>query len=321
MFREILEEIKKYNRILIHGHIRPDGDCYGSQFGLAGIIKENFPEKEVHVVGDLSGFVSFLGTPEKETITDEMYQGALSIVVDCGSADRVSEQRYTLADKVIKIDHHIAKEHYGDLVYVEEEAPACCEIITKFAVEMGLRLNEEAAFALYTGLVTDTGRFRFRGVDSDTMMAAATLLSYGVDVEKLDNYLSVETMDVVKLKGYVLQNTVFTPDGIAYIKMTRDVLDQYNVTDEEAASLVGMIGSVEGYPAYCLFMDYPTEIRIRIRSRGPRVDKLANRYGGGGHEKAAGAHLDSWDELEQFINDFGALNRYFKETGKDDLFE
>lgn len=320
MFNQILEEIKKYNRILIHGHIRPDGDCYGSQFGLYHILKENFPEKDVHVVGDVSAFVSFLGTPEKESITDEMYEGALAIVVDCGSADRVSEKRYTMAEKVIKIDHHIAQIHYGDLVYVEEEAPSCCQIVTKFAVETGLRLNYDAAFALYTGVVTDTGRFRFRGVDSQTMNLAAVLLSYGVDVEKLDNLLSVETMDVVKLKGYVLQNAQFTPDGVTYIKMTRDVISQYNVTDEEAASLVGLIGSIQGYPIYCLFMDYPTEIRIRIRSRGPRVDKLANRYGGGGHEKAAGAHLDSWDQLDTFIKEIGELNRYYQETGKDDLF-
>ena len=320
MFNQILEEIKKYNTILIHGHIRPDGDCYGSQFGMYHLIKENFPEKDVHVVGDQAQYVSFLGTPEKESITDEMYQGALVIVVDCGSGDRVSDNRYTTADKVIKIDHHIAQVHYGDIVYVEEEAPACCQIVTKFAVETGLRINYEAAFALYTGLVTDTGRFRFRGVDSKTMMVAAELLSHGVDVEKLDNYLSVETMNVVKLKGYVLQNTVFTPHGVAYIKMTREVINAHNVTDEEAASLVSLIGSVQGYPCYCLFMDYPNEIRIRIRSRGPRVDKLANKYSGGGHEKAAGAKLSSWDELDNFINDLGQLNKYYQETGKDDLF-
>ena len=238
MFNKILEEIKKYERILIHGHIRPDGDCYGSQFGMYHIIKENFPEKDVHVVGDQAQYVSFLGTPEKETITDDMYKGALAIVVDCGSADRVSDSRYATADKVIKIDHHIAQVHYGDIVYVEEDTPACCQIVTKFAVETGLKLNHEASFALYTGLVTDTGRFRFRGVDSNTMMAAATLLSHDVDVEKLDNYLSVETMNVVKLKGYVLQNTVFTEDGVAYIKMTRDVINAHNVTNEAASSSV-----------------------------------------------------------------------------------
>ena len=320
MFKEILKTIEAYNRILVHGHIRPDGDCYGSQFGLAEIIKENYPEKDVHVVGDTSDFVSFLGTPEKATITDEMYKGALAIVVDCGSADRVSDQRYQTADKVIKIDHHIAQVHYGDIVYVEEESPACCQIITKFAKEMGLKINEKAAFALYTGLVTDTGRFRFRGVGSETFDVASELMKHNVDVEVLDNKLSVETMNVIKYKGYVLANACFTDSGVVYIKVTRDIVNQFGLTDEEAASQVGLLGTVEGYPIYLLFMEYPTEIRIRLRSRGPRVDKLANMYGGGGHEKAAGAHLDSWEDLPRFIEDINKLNKYYQETGKDDLY-
>lgn len=320
MFKEILKAIEAYERILIHGHIRPDGDCYGSQFGLAEIIKENYPEKDVHVVGDTSDFVSFLGTPEKATITDEMYNGALAIVVDCGSADRVSDQRYQTADKVIKIDHHIAQIHYGDIVYVEEESPACCQIITRFAKEMGLKINEKAAFALYTGLVTDTGRFRFRGVDSATFDVASELMKHNVDVELLDNKLSVETMNVIKYKGYVLANACFTDCGVVYVKVTRDVVNQFGLTDEEAASQVGLLGTVEGYPVYLLFMEYPTEIRIRLRSRGPRVDKLANMYGGGGHEKAAGAHLDSWEDLPRFIEDINKLSRYYQETGKDDLY-
>ncbi len=320
MFKEILNTIEQYNCILIHGHIRPDGDCYGSQFGLAEIIKENYPEKEVHVVGDVSDFVSFLGTPEKETIADELYQGALAIVVDCGSAERVSDQRYQTADKVIKIDHHIAQTHYGDLVYVEEESPACCQIITKFAVEMGLKINEKAAFALYTGMVTDTGRFRFRGVGEETFRLASELMKHHVDVEVLDNKLSVETMNVIKFKGYVLNNAVFTDSGVVYIKVTRDVVNEYGLTDEEAASQVGLLGTVQGYPIYLLFMEYPTEIRIRLRSRGPRVDKIANLYGGGGHEKAAGAHLESWLDLPKFIEDINKLNDYYRTTGKDDLY-
>lgn len=320
MFKQILDTIKEYNRIMVHGHIRPDGDCYGSQFGLAEIIKENFPEKEVHVVGDVSDFVSFLGTPEKASITDEMFKGALAIVVDCGSADRVSDERYVLADKVIKIDHHIAQIHYGDLVYVEEESPACCQIITQFAMEMGLKINEKAAFALYTGLVTDTGRFRFRGVVSETFDAASELLKHNVDVEYLDNKLSVESMNVIKFKGYVLANATFTNDGVVYIKVTQEIVKEYGLTNEEAAAQVGLLGTVLDYPVYLLFMEYPEEIRIRLRSRGPRVDKLANNYGGGGHEKAAGAHLDSWDELPKFIDDINALTKYYKETGKDDFY-
>lgn len=320
MLKKILEKIKEYNNICIFGHVRPDGDCYGSQFGLQAILTENFPDKNVLVVGDSCDYASFLGHPLKEEIPLEHIQNSLAIVVDCGSADRVSDQRYQEAPFVIKIDHHIPTIPYGDMVYVVEESPACCQIITEFAVTNGLKINSEAAFALYTGIVTDTGRFRFRGVTSKTMEMAGILLDAGVDIEKLDNYLSVETMNVIMYKGYILANTEFTPHGACYIKVTRDVCKEFELTDEEAASQVSLIGNIQGYPLYFLFMEYPDEIRIRLRSRGPRVDKLANLYQGGGHEKAAGAHLESWDELASFVEKADALIKYYKETGKDDLY-
>src|SRR5690554_3736282 len=105
IIKKIWRQIRKYNVIIIHGHIRPDGDCYGAQFGLQKTIKARFPHKEVYVVGQKSDFVSFVGTPDE--ISDDKYQGALSIVVDTATSDRISDQRYKLGDYVIKIDHHI----------------------------------------------------------------------------------------------------------------------------------------------------------------------------------------------------------------------
>lgn len=321
MLKKILETIKQYDSICIFGHTRPDGDCYGSQFGLQALLQENFPEKQIYVVGESCDFASFLGKPLKEDeISLDVIKNSLAIVVDCGSADRVSDQRYQESKYVIKIDHHIPTLLYGDLTYVVEEAPACAQLITEFALENGLRINEKAAFALYTGIVTDTGRFRFRGVTEKTFKAAGALLTAGADVEKLDNLLSVETLDIIHYKGYILANTEFTEHGACYIRITRDVVEQYHLTDEEAASQVSLIGTIQGYPVYFLFMEYPNEIRIRLRSRGPRVDKLANLYGGGGHEKAAGAHLDSWDELEGFVHLADELVKYYNETGLDDLY-
>src|SRR5574344_970490 len=97
----IIKKIKAYDRIIIHGHQRPDGDCYGAQFGLKDIIKNSFPEKEVYVVGETSDFVSFVGTPDR--IEDALYEGALSIVVDTATEERISDKRYKLGKEVIKI--------------------------------------------------------------------------------------------------------------------------------------------------------------------------------------------------------------------------
>ena len=320
MYKKIYKEIKKHDTIFIFGHIRPDGDCLGSQFGLKGLLKANFPDKRVEVVGDSSQYVSFLGTPKKAEISDAEIKNALAIVVDCGAFDRVSDMRYQLAKRIIKIDHHIAVGEYGDLVLVEEETPACAQIITQFALKNKMKISKEAARALYTGIVTDTGRFRFRGVTDQTFRIAGALLNAGVDIEEIDNLLSVEDMNIIHYKGYIFENAKFTEHGAVYVVITREIVKQHNLSDEEAASQVGLLGTIKDYPLYFLVMEYETGIRLRIRSRGPRVDKLANLYGGGGHEKAAGGNLDNWEQLPKFVEDADKLVQLFKETGKDDLF-
>lgn len=311
--KQILKKIKQYDTIIIHGHTRPDGDCYGSQFGLKEAILNTFPKKKVYVVGGECDYCSFLG--KMDEITDETYKGALAICVDCASSQRLSDQRYSLADYVIKIDHHIPVDQYGDYQYVEEEAPACTQIITDLIKKGKYKMSQECAFALYTGLVTDTGRFRFDSVVRHTMETAGYLLSFGVDPSKLDNYLSVETRATLKLKGYVLSNFKTTEEGFAYIKITRDVVEEFGVTDEEASNQVGTISTIEGCPVWALFMEYPgNEIRVRLRSRGPEVNKLAEKYHGGGHAKACGASLDNWEQLDDFVKDANLLLKEYKNT-------
>ena len=301
----VYNEILKYNRIIIHGHMRPDGDCIGSQIGLREILKESFPEKEVYAVGDMSEYVSFLGN--LDTIPDELFKEALSIVVDCGNSERISDQRYKMAKYVIKFDHHVPIEQYGDINYVDDSSPACCQMIAELMEQFNLKINVVGATALYTGILTDTGRFKFDSVTGKTLRLAATLLDKGISLEYIDSKLSVETLNQIMLKGYVLSNFKVTEEGFAYILMTRDVIEKYNVSDEMAASQVSSIGNIEGYPIWALFMEYPNEIRIRLRSRGPRIDLLANLYNGGGHQKASGAKLDSWNDLDRFVNDCNNL--------------
>src|SRR5690606_13365084 len=112
------------------------------------------------------------------------------------------------------------------------------------------------ANALYTGIVTDTGRFRFRGVSKLTHQMAGLLIEKGVDVEYIDQQLSQESLEMIALKGYVYSNFV-TRNGFVYIKMTRDIIEKYQVTDEQAASMVGLIGGIQGYPVWALIIEYP----------------------------------------------------------------
>lgn len=299
----ILNRIKAYETIIIHGHKRPDGDCYGSQFGLKDILTASFPNKNIYVVGQTSDYVKFLG--DMDDIPDSTYENALSIVVDTAVEDRISDSRYKLGKEIIKIDHHIPVDNYGNLRWVDTSFPSCAQMITYFYYRFRdqLTLTKQGAIALYTGIVTDTGRFRYRGVSQLTHQLAGLLISKGVDVEYIDANLSKESLDMIALKGYVYSNFKTTEGGFIYLKMTRDVIESYGVSDEQAASVVNLLGGIEGYPVWALFIEYPGEIRIRLRSSGPTINELANRYEGGGHAKASGAKIESWDDIERFIKD------------------
>ena len=318
MIREqILQKIKEFDRIMIHMHIRPDGDCYGAGFGLKNIIKESFPEKEVYVVGESAEYVDFVGTPDK--VEDELFKDALSIVVDTASEDRVSDQRFKLAKYVIKIDHHIPVSDYGDLIYVDTTRPATAQIILEFYLKFQeeLKINMQAATALYTGIVTDTGRFRFRSVTADTFIAVAHLLEYGLDFVDVLTRLSAKSESLMKLQGYVLLNFQKTENGVAYIKMTPDVINQFDVSLEEATSLVNELSTLEDCPVWMLFAEYENNIvRARLRSKGPAIDKLANKYDGGGHALACGANLGTWDKTDELLKDADELVKAYKNSLK-----
>lgn len=312
IYEQILAKIKQYDTIIIHGHVRPDGDCIGSQLGLREALRLNFPNKKVYAVGEMASYVKFLG--EVDVIEDNVYDNALAICVDCGNSERLLDQRFKLAKEIIKIDHHIPVDNYGDIEWVCEEKPACTQMIYEFLINANLKLNKEAAICLYTGLVTDTGRFRFDSVTSETFICAAELLKYGVDIAEIDGYLSVETLDVIKFKGYVLSHFKLTKSGFAYIKVTKEIVEKYGISYEDAANQVNVISTIPGYPVWALIIEYPAEIRVRLRSRGPDVDKLANLYNGGGHAKASGCKLADWSELTKFVKEANKLVKEYKKA-------
>lgn len=311
----IIKKIEEYNTIIIHGHIRPDGDCIGSQYGLMHLLKANYPEKNIYVTGTVSDFVSFIGAPS--LVPDDLFEGALSICVDCATSDRLSDTRYTKSAYSIKIDHHIPVDNYGDYQYVDTTAPACAQIIAELylANKDKWTLPKEAANALYVGISTDTGRFKFDSVNSRTFNAAGVLVDHGANLGEIDNHLSVETLKTLKLKGYILSKFTISENGFAYVTLTREEIEGFGVTDEEAASQVSTISTIEGCPVWAIFMEYSKSgIRVRLRSRGPIINKLAEEYEGGGHAKASGANLNSWDQLEGFVAKADAIVKAYKET-------
>ena len=309
--KDILKKIKQYNTIIIHGHEHPDGDCLGSQFGLKNIIKTTYPNKAVYAVGEDSDYLSFLGPTDK--ISDDVYNGALVIIVDLANEARISDKRHKLAEFVCRIDHHVKIEEFANIEYIDSSAPSCAEIIFRLVKDYKMKITYEGARALYTGIITDTGRFKYDSVKPDTLYVGAKLLEYGVNPAELDNFLTVDTKETLNLKGYVLSNFTVTESGLAYIKMTRDVIERFNVTDEQAANMVNLLSTMQGVLVWALFLEYKDKsLKIRIRSKGPAINEFAQRFNGGGHPKASGASMSSWEDSDRFIKEMNEFLDNYK---------
>jgi len=315
----ILQKIKEYDRIMLFRHVRNDGDCVGATKGLKDIIRKTWPEKEVYLIDqDTAQYLSFMG-PEDEPVADELYADALGIVLDTASEARISNKKYKLCKELIKIDHHIPLESYGDLIWVEEERSSCCEMIVDFyeTFRDELVLDSEGATHLYTGMVTDSGRFKYSGVSGDTMRCAGTLLDVGVDTDTLFARLYLEAFEYLKFKAHIYQKMQMTENGIAYIFIDKAMQEQFGLTLEMASATVGTMDAIRGCICWMAFIengDAEGSIRVRLRSRFVTINSIAEKYHGGGHACASGATVYSLEEMEQLLKDADAHVKEYKET-------
>ncbi len=319
---QILQKIKEYDRIMIFRHIRNDGDCVGATKGLKRILQLSFPEKEIYLIDeDTSEYLAFMG-PEDAPVPDEMYESALGIVVDTASEARISNKKYKLCKELIKIDHHIPLESYGDLIWVEEDRSAACEMIVDFYATFKdeLKIDSEAATYLYTGLVTDSGRFKYDGVTGETMRCAGLLLDIGVDTELLYARLYLEAFEYLKFKAYIYEKMQITENGVAYIYVDKAMQEKFNLSLEQASACVGTLDSIRGAICWIVFVengDAEHSIRVRLRSRFVKINPIAEKYRGGGHACASGATLYGEEEIALLLQDADALVKEYKENNKD----
>lgn len=317
--KKILEKIESYNTIIVSRHIRPDGDAIGSTKGLVKLLRDTYPDKKIYLVNeDFSDYLSFLGG--EDTVEDDVYDGALQIVIDTGTKDRISNRNFKKAKEIIKIDHHIEADPYGDINWVEDFRSAACEMIADFYVTFKdkLKMSPEAATYIYLGMVTDSGRFRFEGVTGETMRLAAALLDCGVDTEKMFAHLYVDEFETLKLKSFVYDNIKITQNGVAYIYMSEAVQNQFNLTLEEASNVVSEMSNIRGSLIWVAFIynKAKNHIRVRLRSRFLGINDLAKEYHGGGHNMAAGATVYSEEEMQALIEDADKLLGEYKKTNE-----
>lgn len=308
--KQIIDTIKAYETIIIHRHVRPDPDALGSQGGLKEIIKETWPDKQVYAVGEEDPAFTFL--TEMDEIDQAVYEHALVIVCDTANTDRISDGSYDLGDKLIKIDHHPNVDVYGDIYLVDTEASSTSEIIYELCKESELRMNKAAARLLYAGIVGDTGRFLFPSTTNKTFLYAAELVTYPFDRTALYNGLYRIKDNIARLRGYILQTYQLNPHGSCSVKLTQDILDEYRVTSLETGQLISVLGDIEDIIAPVFFIEEEDLIRVRLRSKGPVINEIAEKYNGGGHPLASGATVYSWEEADQLMQDIEEACREYR---------
>ncbi len=311
MKKQVIKSIEKYEKIIILRHVRPDPDAYGSQIGLKELILKNYPEKVVYADGEHDESLAYLGAPDD--VKREDYQDALVIITDTGNTERIDSQFYTEGAFILKIDHHPDVDQYGDFRWVDTSASSTSEMIVELfeysQEQYGWQMTSAAARFLFAGIVGDTGRFMYPSTTVQTFQRASELLKYDFDREALFNGMYEIDRKVLDLQGYIYQNFTLDENGAAYIKIDKETLERFNVSPSESSQLVSTLGDVKGICVWTLLIEEDGLIRVRLRSKGPVINKLAAEYGGGGHPLASGATVYSWEEADELIEKLKELCR------------
>ncbi|MCZ8536276.1 bifunctional oligoribonuclease/PAP phosphatase NrnA [Paenisporosarcina quisquiliarum] len=309
MKRQIIDTISAYETIIIHRHVRPDPDAYGSSFGLKEILKASYPDKNIYVTGEHEDTLSFLAHPDQ--VSDAQFEGALIIVTDTANTERIDDQRYKSGAFLIKIDHHPNDDAYGDLLWVNTQASSASEMIYDLFEEgqssANWQLSDDGARVLFAGIVGDTGRFMFSSTSQKTFDTAGDLIKYNFDRTELFNGMYEVERNLLNLQGHIYQHFVMNENGAAYVKLPLETLREFGVTASETSLLVGSLGNVKGIKAWIIFIEEEDQIRVRLRSKGPVINELAKQYGGGGHPLASGASVYNWKDADEVIAKLNTL--------------
>ena len=314
-FKLLQKKIEEWDKIVVYRHISPDFDALGSQMGLVTWIKDNYPEKEVHFVGEKHPtFMPDLFPYPEELPEDWFKQEHLAISVDVPNVPRISGAHFLDATEKIKIDHHPVHEgmeDFGDIRIIHPDRPAASEIIALFAESRsrGFRLSPLAASYLYCGIVGDTGRFLYQDSDAATLRISADLLATGFDKTAITDKMYETDIRKINILKYCLNNYHVSDKGTCYYVIDKDAEKELNMTADEGNLHINTFRSIKGVRvvASITYDESKNEYRVSLRSAHLVVAPVAVKFGGGGHDFAAGCHLTSLDQLPSLIEALDAI--------------
>ena len=307
MFQKIFDLIKKYDRIIIHRHKNPDGDALGSQIGLYHVIKDSYPEKQVYMVGDMTPRYAFMLTQPMDEIGDELYDGALAIVLDTSARALISDDRYATAAATARMDHHLFVEKICDEEITATSYESCAGLVAAMADACGLTVSPVAAKALYTGMITDSGRFRYDSVNSESFRVASFLMQREFSTADIYKNLYADELSNIQLRArFTLKIQMATPK-VAYIYTDKEEVASLNADIFSISrGMVNTMSEIRGIESWVNFTETEDGVLCEIRSNTHNINPIAVKYGGGGHQKASGATLKDHNEAMRLLSDLVA---------------
>ena len=321
MYKTIFKEIKKYNNIVIARHIGIDPDAMASQCALRDSIKLTFPEKNVFAIGTGTIRFNYMGKLDKNVELEENKK-TLLIVVDTPDKKRVDLGEFNAYDYSIKIDHHPYIETFCDLELIDDTKSSAAEMIYDLITNTKLLMNKEIGEILYAGITGDTNRFLYSNTGDKTFNVVANLISeYKIDILTVYKNLYKRPMSEIRLLGYLSINMELTQNGLGYVKLDNKLLSQYQDDSVSSGDLINQFNYIDELLVWLVATEDVKNncIRVSIRSRGPVINKVAEKYNGGGHKLASGVRLPSFEEVDTLIKDLDEVcQKYLESGGKDE---
>ncbi len=302
----IAEVISGAKTIGITGHIRPDGDCVGSTLGLYNYIKDNVPGVEVDVYleepGEEFSYISGIDSVKHVPTAGKVYD--VFFVLDCSSLDRIEPfvEHFNSASKTVCIDHHISNTGFADESLVIPSASSACEVLYQTLDET--KVSKAVAECIYTGIIHDTGVFKYSATSALTMTIAGKMMEKGIDYSDIiDNSFYKKTYIQNQILGRALLESVLFYEGkCIFSVVTSEVMDFYGVTGKELGGIVEQLRLTDGVEvAIFLYQVNESEYKVSLRSKKViDVSEIAVAFGGGGHVRAAG--FNATGTAHQIIN-------------------
>ena len=306
VLENIKEKIMASNSIAILTHENPDGDAVGSSLGLMHALKKINKEVDV-IIPSLNKMYEILpGYEQIKQSADDGKNYDLCIALDCSDLERlhICKEIFEKTKNTIVIDHHITNQNFGDVNYVNAVASSTCQNLIVIMGYMEIAISKDIASCLYTGILTDTGGFRYN-VQSETFEFAAMLLETGIDIAKLyRNFFDLTTLSRTKLLGKAIERLELLSNGkIAFTYITKEEEEQYATMDGDHEGIVNYGRNIENVEVSIFVRQVDEKYKVSMRANEfVDVSLIASKFGGGGHMKAAGLSSDmSFDLLKQAL--------------------